>query len=62
MYIMQQQGKPIEISSTSVFPAWAAAISLLVLVGLVYIIYKKYPAQPVTEIIQSPNNPFVNNG
>jgi uncharacterized protein len=61
MFVMQQQGKPIEVSTTSVFPVWMAAVSLLMLAGLFFVIHKKFPAQPVAEIVQPRNNPFAQN-
>jgi uncharacterized protein len=58
MYVMQQQGKPVEVSSTTVFPAWAALISLLILIGLFLFMQKRFPNKPTEEIMHDRSNPF----
>jgi uncharacterized protein len=58
LYALKQQGKPIDMGSPSVFPLWAAFISLVALAALLFVIKNKFLALPVREVVQSRNNPF----
>jgi uncharacterized protein len=58
LYVQQQQGKPVEVSSTTIFPVWAGAIALVVVVLLIGWLAKINPPHPATEVHDERINPF----
>jgi uncharacterized protein len=59
LYAQQQQGKPVDMANTTVFPVWAGAIGLVAVVLLIGWLAKTNPPRPVTEIPDERQNPFV---
>ncbi len=58
MYLMHQQGKEIEISNTTVFPPWAWAVSVVLIVILFRQLFTHSAPEPVKEVLQQRNFPF----
>lgn len=58
LYAQQQQGKPVDVSQTTIFPVWAGAIALVVIVGLIMWLAKLHPPKPVTEVFDARIDPF----
>lgn len=58
LYVEQHQGKPVDVSSTTIFPVWAGAIALVVMVGLIMLLAKIHPPQPVSEVTDARIDPF----
>ena len=61
MYVLQQQGKAVEISNVTVFPGWAWSVSLVLMVILIMQLLKISKPEPVKEILQKRNAPFETN-
>jgi membrane protease YdiL (CAAX protease family) len=58
LYVQQQQGKPMDMTQTTMFPLWAGAISLVVIVSLIWWLAKIHPPKPVTEVMDARIDPF----
>jgi hypothetical protein len=60
LYALQQQGKPLDMSQTTVFPIWAGALAAVVVVLLVWWLRQIHPPVLVKEIMDDRRNPFTN--
>jgi hypothetical protein len=60
LFYLHQQGKEMDMSDTSMFPLWTAAIALMVLILLMRLLFKVHPPEMQKEIMDNRNDPFAN--
>ncbi len=60
LYRQHQQGEEADLSNTTIFPLWAGAVALVVIVLLIRWLAVINPPQPVDEIMDQRINPFTN--
>jgi membrane protease YdiL (CAAX protease family) len=60
LYVLQQQGKPLDMSTGTGLPWWAGIISVVIILFLIKILFQQSPPETVKEVEAYSQNPFVN--
>ncbi len=58
LYAMQQQGKPLDLGHSTIFPVWAGALSAVVVAILVWWLRQLHPPVIPKEVMNRRNYPF----
>lgn len=60
LFYLHKQGKEMDMSDTTLFPIWTAALALIILFLLMRLLFKVHPPEMQKEIMDNRNDPFAN--